>query len=567
MANLRRTSFVPQILLALAAGASLYIGLTLPARATRLTPPGVDPSVVLGGYHIHTNRSDGTGSPDDVAAAAAQAGLQFVILTDHGDATRPPDPPRYRDGVLVVDAVEISTTAGHLVALELTGPSPYPLAGEPGDVIEDVHRLGGWTIVAHPDSPKADLRWRNWNVEYDGIEWLNVDSEWRDELASHLVGTFARYLIRPPETIASLFQRPVSTLRRWDGAARTRAVTGLAALDAHARLAWRTSPAGSASQEGTLPGIPGYRQMFRTLSQAVILDHPFSGDPARDAGALLAAMRRGRTYSVVTAFAAPGRLVFTTNANDETVQTGDFAGPLGSPASFHARVNDNTARIVLLHNGTAAAASNRGQLDVTAPVTPGPYRVEVYRAGKAMPWIVSNPIYGGSTFERRSNPIPPAPVRLVMLPAVGDWAIEHSATSQGAIAHEAGATRFSFTLGPGDPFNQFAALSTGLDADSAAEGFDRVQFTVRADRPTRFSVQLRLPTGQRWRHSVYADRTPRPIVLYLEDFQPAERNTSQRPIVARLRSVLFVVDTLNARPSDHGTIWLSDVALGVGSPR
>ena len=44
------------------------------------------------------------GSVDEVAAAAAAAGLQFVVFTDHGDATRPPDPPAYRHGVLTIDA-------------------------------------------------------------------------------------------------------------------------------------------------------------------------------------------------------------------------------------------------------------------------------------------------------------------------------------------------------------------------------------------------------------------------------------------------------------------------------
>ena len=47
-------------------------------------------STVRGVYHIHTNRSDGSGTPDEVAEAAARAGLQFIILTDHGDGNRPP---------------------------------------------------------------------------------------------------------------------------------------------------------------------------------------------------------------------------------------------------------------------------------------------------------------------------------------------------------------------------------------------------------------------------------------------------------------------------------------------
>src|SRR5665213_1247433 len=41
---------------------------------------------VAGVIHVHTNRSDGRSSPDEVAQAAAHAGLTFLIFTDHGDA-------------------------------------------------------------------------------------------------------------------------------------------------------------------------------------------------------------------------------------------------------------------------------------------------------------------------------------------------------------------------------------------------------------------------------------------------------------------------------------------------
>jgi len=72
------------------------------------------------------------------------------------------------------------------------------------------------------------------------------------------------------------------------------------------------------------------------------------------------------------------------------------------------------------------------------------------------------------------------------------------------------------------------------------------------------------PGRERWRHSVYADQTPRAVVVRLRDFQPADFPTSQRPVAAHVRGVLFVVDTLNNRTSAHGTIWVTDVKLGVG---
>ena len=103
---------------------------------------------------MHSQRSDGSGTIDEIAAAAARIGLQFVILTDHGDGTRAPEPPSYRSGVLMIDGVEISTQYGHYAAIDLP-QSPYPLAGHPRDVIEDVRRLGGFRFAAHPGSPGA----------------------------------------------------------------------------------------------------------------------------------------------------------------------------------------------------------------------------------------------------------------------------------------------------------------------------------------------------------------------------------------------------------------------------
>jgi hypothetical protein len=74
------------------AAVALYVGVTLPPAA-RTLQPDPPPTVVLGGYHVHSNRSDGSGTVDEIAAAAARAGLTFVVFTDHGDGTRAPDPP------------------------------------------------------------------------------------------------------------------------------------------------------------------------------------------------------------------------------------------------------------------------------------------------------------------------------------------------------------------------------------------------------------------------------------------------------------------------------------------
>ena len=73
----------------------------------------------------------------------------------------------YRNGVLCIDAVEISTDGGHVVALGLP-QTPFPLGGEVRDVIEDVRRLGGMSIVAHPDSTRPSCAWSDWDAPFDG---------------------------------------------------------------------------------------------------------------------------------------------------------------------------------------------------------------------------------------------------------------------------------------------------------------------------------------------------------------------------------------------------------------
>src|SRR6266542_51969 len=180
------------------------------------------PVVLRGAYHIHTTTSDGTGTADDVAAAAARAGLQFIILTDHGDATRTPMPPAYRSGVLCIDAVEISTTGGHYAALGLPGAARYRLAGEPRDVVEDVHRLGGFGVAAQPDSPKRELQWTGWDTPFDGVEWLNEDTEWRDESYASLAHALLTYTLRPAETLGALVGHARGILDRWDRLAAQR---------------------------------------------------------------------------------------------------------------------------------------------------------------------------------------------------------------------------------------------------------------------------------------------------------------------------------------------------------
>ncbi|MQA31633.1 MAG: hypothetical protein GEU82_17660, partial [Luteitalea sp.] len=293
---MKRVLLTTAALMAAVAVSSLV---SLPSKPLILVTTWRD-GAVAGAIHVHTNRSDGSRSPEDVAAAAARAGLQFVIFTDHGDATRAPDPPVYRAGVLCLDGVEISTTGGHYVAIGLP-QAPYRLGGEPRDVVEDVRRLGGFGIAAHPDSPKPELQWGGWSAPFDGIELINPDSSWRAHASSPgwrpklgLARALTTFPFRGAETIARLLKDSPETVRRWAALTSERPVVGLAGVDAHARLELRSGD--PADNRFALP-IPGYEASFRVLSVRVSVGEPLSGEPAADAKRLLDSLRSGRVYT------------------------------------------------------------------------------------------------------------------------------------------------------------------------------------------------------------------------------------------------------------------------------
>jgi hypothetical protein len=551
--------------------AALLVGvvMTLPPATQHPTVPPAPPTLVTGAYHVHSDRSDGSGSIAAIAHAAARAGIQFVILTDHGDGTRVPDPPAYREGVLMIDAVEVNTASGHLVALNLSGAAPYPLAGEARDVAEDIHRLGGWAIAAHPDSPRPDLRWRGGSAGLDGWEWLNGDSAWRGASGFALAADAARAWFRGPETIASLFQPQAASIDRWQTLLRTRPVFTIAALDAHARMG-EDVDAGRTSR-GLSMAWPSYETMFRTVTQTVALDRPWSQDPAADAATLLRAIGGGHSFSVVRAWVdAPRSFIFGANVSRDVAAGPEapvaYGGALDAMEGVTMRADVAPAagaRLVLLRDG-AEVASGESRVEL-ANALPGVYRVEGRLSGHSVPWIVSNAIRVGPP---ASVPMPrPAPVSLPVtsLP-LDSWTIEKHPTTQATVTVVDDSLRLRYQFGGGAPAGQYVALASSASGTAALE---QIVFTASASAPLRLSVQIRLPggaNGQRWRRSVYVDQTPRTFRIPLMDLEPVNRGSIARPVSARVQSILMVIDTINARTDASGELILKQTGYGV-SPK
>ena len=545
-------------------------GLTLPDLARPLDPdlqPTDEPMppVVAGAFHVHTDRAGGSGTADEIAEAASRAGLSFVIVTDHGDGTRAPDPPRYHGDVLILDGVEISTTAGHYVAVGQR-QAPYPLGGEPRDVVEDVARLDGFGVLAHPGSPKPMLRWQDWTVEADGLEWLNADSAWRDERWYRLGLSLLHYPIRAPETIASLFDRPVETLLRWDTLTQRRRVVALAGSDAHGAVAL---PFGTDVRVPPI-AVPSYEQVFRTFAIRVQLDEIWTGDSTADAAALLEALREGRTYTAIDALATPGLFHFSARAGSIVAQAGGTL-PVSDQTTVRVRAAmPRGAEIRLYENGGLAHWSQGPELRYEAVGRRGVFRAEVVvpaTSGRSrVPWIVSNPIYVGMPAADILAARAAAGVRSVALFSdqadTAGWAVEHdtesvaAAESTQALDGRELALRYALSGGDESPFAALVRPEVGA--------FARLRFTVRGDRPQRISVQIRAGDrvrDLRWQRSVYVGTEPRAVSVRLQDMRPVQPRTTLPPQLDDGAALLFVVDSMNTPPATAGVVWLDDVRL------
>jgi hypothetical protein len=558
---MRRAAFA---LLVGAAGAAA-IAWSLPAPVVSLAA-APDASVVRGAIHVHTRRSDGSGTHAEIAAAAARAGLQFVVITDHDDGAAEPVAPFYEDGVLLIEGVEISTDHGHVVALGLPR-APYPLGGEGRDVVADIARLGGMSIAAHPASPRGDARWTEWSAPFDGLEWLNADSEWRDERGA-LARALFTYPFRPRETLAQLLDRPDGLLQRWDVLSARRPVVAIAAVDAHARVPLR----GEGQGRAVALRVPSYESMFRGMSIG-LPGVSFTGDAAADGRAALDAIRRGRVYTTIDGLATPGWLSFTAVSGSERFTAGDV---VRRPVPLDLQVESNApagARIVLLKNGAPEAEASGAMLRHRAAAGPAVYRVEVYLpdapGAPPVPWMLSNPIYAGVAHGEEMPQRPPATDSAVQYDngQAEDWTVNTSPRSQAAldVLPLTGDRQLSMRWALGGTRSESPYAALVMPAGPALTGYDRLTFTAGADRPMRLSVQLHVPTDkgdERWARSVYLDEAAREITVFFDEMTPRGLTSQRRPVLGLVRSVLFVVDTVNTAPGTAGQFWIDDVAYG-----
>ncbi|MFD0023936.1 CehA/McbA family metallohydrolase [Streptomyces sp. NPDC058382] len=133
----------------------------MPERASSPPPAaGRGRGWYRGDCHVHSAVSNGGElTPERLAADARAAGLDFLAVTEHNTAaTHDVWSRQADDGLVVILGQEVTTLTGHWLALGVPAGNVVDWRygvrdGVIGRHLDEVHRLGGLCVAAHPHAP------------------------------------------------------------------------------------------------------------------------------------------------------------------------------------------------------------------------------------------------------------------------------------------------------------------------------------------------------------------------------------------------------------------------------
>ena len=345
---------------------------------------------LTGVLHVHSLYSDGTGTVEEIAAAARANELDFVLLTDHDTlAAKERGEEGWHGSVLVLVGEEVSPyRENHYLAFGLDQPIDH--AGlRPAEIVERVTQAGGFGFLSHPFSKGSErfrrgaggMPWRDLECDgYTGLELWSFVTDSGEQLRSvrdliRFVATPGRFVDHPPR----------ANLETWDRLCATRRCVALGGIDAH--------------QVGIRIGnhvplrLMAYKRSFRYLRTHLLVQRPHTRELEHDRELIDEALRGGHAFIAMDAL-APARGFRFWSDGDPALTMGDEAPAGDRPRLLQAEL-PRPAHMRLMRDGEQVAVARNSETLGYQADGPGVYRIEAYLRthGRDRTWILSNPIY------------------------------------------------------------------------------------------------------------------------------------------------------------------------------
>lgn len=341
-----------------------------------------------GCFHIHSAYSDGGGTLEEIMVAARESDLDFVVVTDH-NTLKPLQEGKegwYENSLLLIGA-ELSLDAGHFIVLDVPPDFEWDRHDAQG-TIDRVNAVGGFGIVAHPDSQTS---WKNWDVTgYKGMELTNLCSLFHQQSKDRpqrLLLDFARGYFKDTKRAMKRVMSVASdgSLERWSRMLHDQRPVGIGGTDAHGVVDLKV---------GKLH-IPSYADIFKSLQLQIVVREEFDGDFQHDKALVYDAIRQGRCCTTYSIWGDPTGFEFTAKRGKTEVVMGESISKSGLPVTLRAKIpGADTTDCRVYRYDKLILSTHRTKVLITAG-KPGAYRLEVdrHKGGRTIPWIISNPIY------------------------------------------------------------------------------------------------------------------------------------------------------------------------------
>ncbi|MEK6556491.1 MAG: hypothetical protein AABZ31_14680 [Bdellovibrionota bacterium] len=257
-----------------------------------------------GVMNVHTIAGSGSGTIPEIAEAAEEGGINFVVFTDLNTPQEAREDEGYINNVLVLvgsqykylDSLLLNIDGNLDDRLQGAGRSQILLT----DILSDETRTpgNGMFILAHPLKPGY-----KWSGEYpvglDAIEVFNLKGIWQwTWLKDHssFIWTLITYPFNPKLAFARLFaESSDEEIDLWDQLNRDRKVIGISGSAAESRVRFL----------GHVYQFPSYQTLFSIMRNHVLLTSELTGSFEVDKKKIMAALKQGQSYMSLDLLANP----------------------------------------------------------------------------------------------------------------------------------------------------------------------------------------------------------------------------------------------------------------------
>jgi hypothetical protein len=340
----------------------------------------------VGAIHMHSVFSDGSGKVEDIAKAASEMELDYIILTDHNTlrALEEGYEKLYENTFLLVGCeINDKENKNHYLALRTSEAFSTRMAAK--EYVKKVNESGGFGFIAHPLEKRTHMEehppypWVDWDIDdFTGMEIWNHMSEWMENLTEQ---NKYQFFLHPLKSIVAPSQE---TLELWDKLNLKRKVVGMGGVDAHAH---KYNLLGFLEVE-----IFPYKVLFKSIRTHILTEKelkktedPKDFDEAKKT--IYDSLEKGLSFIANDYHGDSKGFRFFAGKGAKTYQMGDtIKGYEG--VSLNIQI-PQSAEIKIIRNGSLVENYSGDEFKFAIKDT-GIYRVEVYLNENA--WIFSNHI-------------------------------------------------------------------------------------------------------------------------------------------------------------------------------